>query len=295
MATRTSLYGSVASMIPDWVFGGEYGDLTKLMNAREASYENLWQQQEQTRQQQQRTQINDATIQELQQQQAMADALDQQFKTSRPASLRDAYESMLNLALDSGDSGGVMKAMGFLNDVDESDRKRKLSDLKDAANLAGDGLGFDRINGLFPNVLTSQDVAAIASRSRRGGEGYTDRNVTYLLDPKTRLPVQVPRSEYNNYISAGYLDPTRSDPEKVIKAMMPQGNSDTPPTESGPGVIDSFLGWLGSKPGEAPAQKQKALVKDIPATYGGTPPRKAAKGMKWQQNTSTGEFREVPR
>ncbi len=239
MATRTSLYGSVASMIPDWAFGGEYGDLTKLMNNRELSYEQLWQQQENTRQEQQQTRLNQQQILNNERDQAVADALDQQFSTQRPTNLRDAYESMITAALDSGDAGTALKAMEAMNGLDRNEESRKVSMLNQL-----DSLPYSVLRTAYGETLPVDEKTANAIYNRRRGGGPGGRN--YIMQGPNGQFELVPEGLFNERAAQGYKPKSSGSTDPFEQMMM-----------YSMGMSPDFV------PGEGPAQQQKDLVSSI--------------------------------
>lgn len=191
MATRTSLYGSVASMIPDWVFGGEYGDLTKLMNAREASYENLWQEQERTRMLQQQTADNQQRLEDAARKRQVDDSLRQAFEQSQPADLRSAYQNLIDASLAAGDVDGAISAMEKQSGLDQKKQARELADLQTAGRIA-QTFGPDVAEQYFPGVIPP---TALGNLYRKGVPRPTQERTIKMFDMKQGVIADVPVSE----------------------------------------------------------------------------------------------------
>lgn len=163
MASRSSMYGSIASMIPNWVFGGDYGDISNQLNARELSYENLA-----------RTQLaNDQEridLERKQRAQELEQMLAEQFQANRPATIRDAYATALDTAFNVGDVDSALKYQNTIERLDDMARQQKFEDLKGAGSLA-QIFDYNRVNEVMPGVLSPEEASRIFSESRRRGPG----------------------------------------------------------------------------------------------------------------------------
>jgi hypothetical protein len=263
---RSSSYGNLLA-IPKWVSGGEYGDISNMLNQREASFENLDQERAMT-------DLRDMQVEQAQQAQDFQDAIAGRFSGGAPSDLRGVYQQMIQVANETGNPLQAINIMEKVNNLEQESQRQRLFDLKNAADLA-DTLPFDRINSVLPGVITPEEASAIrAERARRatraGGSEEADplsKNVVFLLDPNG-TPTAVPRALYNQYIAQSYVDPERSSPALVLQAQQKAAQSLKGAEESGPGLMDRMLGFLGGgRPGEAEAAKQKQLVAELPQKF----------------------------
>lgn len=263
---RSSSYGNLLA-IPRWVSGGEFGDITNLLNQREASFENLDQERAMT-------ELRNMQVEQAQQAQDYQDAIAGRFSSGAPSDLRDVYQQMIQVANETGNPLQAIDIMEKVSNLEQESQRQKLIDLKNAADLA-DTLPFDRINSVLPGVITPEEASAIrAERARRatraGGGEEADplsKNVVFLLDPNG-TPTAVPRALYNQYIAQRYVDPERSSPALVAQAQQKAAEALRGTEEQGPGFMDRMLGFLGgSRPGEAEAEKQKQLVAELPQKF----------------------------
>ena len=263
MATRNSPYGSFLNQIPSWVTGGDYGDITGLLNQREASFQNL-------AQERQNTLNNEIALQEKQQAQNLDNTLaDIWASDQRPSTLKDMYGVLVNAGADTKNPLVSIDAMSKLSALEEDAQKKKLIDLKEAVNLAP-YLDYAKLNQVFPGALSPAEAAIAQQEGRRrvagqkSAEDPLNKNVVFMLDGEG-TPTAIPRALYNVAIKNGYIDPDRSSPAAVAQAQAKAAAKLQPQSDAGPGVIDSVLGFFGgSKPGEAEAKKQKALVDNLP-------------------------------
>lgn len=240
---RSSMYGSIASMIPKWVFGGDYGDISNELNQRELSYENL----DRVQLDNDQAQID---LQRKQRAQEINDMLAQQFQEQRPASMRDAYVSAIDAAFNVGDVDTALKYQGAVEKLDELTKQQKYESLKDAASLA-QMFDYDRVNEAMPGVLSPQEASRIYSESRRrgqGGSGVGGKERSFEFVDENGIPRLVPASQYNAAADMGWKRAKGTNPlDDILQQML----GDAAPDEA------------QSVPGEEPARKQKALVDGI--------------------------------
>lgn len=261
MAPRSSIYGSIASMVPEWAFGGDYGDISNMLNNRELSFENL-------QQQQIANDINAARLDAFQRRASLDDAVAEQFQGQRPTSMRDAYSKMLGTAFDMGDVDTALSIQSKLENIDKLERQQRISDLQDSARFAN-ALGYERTKQLFPDSpLTPEDVAALrAGRGRgevsSGGSGRAPKEkMVDAIDPSTGFVSQVPWSQALVAQQQGLLlDPSSAEKERIRQEV--QAKIAQPPAQDGPGMLDGFFSWLDSKPGEKQEAQQKDIVDNI--------------------------------
>lgn len=289
---RNSLYGSFLNQIPSWVTGGDYGQITSAINNREISFDNA-------AQERQRTLNNDMILQQQQQQQELNSALaDIWASDQRPTNLRDMYGAVIDSAAQTGNPMTSIDAMAKLAALDEDAQKRKMIDLKTAIDLAPN-LPYSRINELLPGALSQPEADLIrqAAQPRASGRAASTveidplaKNVVYLLSPDG-VPVAVPRSKYNDYIGANYVDPERSPPAAVLQAQARAAEKLLPAQDNGPGTVDSILSFFGgAKPGEQQSKDQKDLVDNLPGKVGANNPNLVG----WR-NRKTGEVQYLPK
>lgn len=235
MASRSSLYGSSLAL-PDWVFGGEFGDLAKNMNSRDLGYEQL----------QQQEQVNDQrqfVLDDLQRQSDIRDTVAKSMGGQQPTSVRDAYQKMVEAAYQSGDPISALKYQAAMDEYDQNQTAKKRKDIADAVNLS-DNLTFDRINELFPNSgLTKADYEKNQRRKAAG----TGKERSYEFIDDKGVPQLVPASQYNE---AGRKGWKRAKGGDSLNDMMMQ-------------MFEDAMSGDGAAPGERPAQAQKDLVKEI--------------------------------
>jgi hypothetical protein len=270
------MYGSVASMIPEWAFGGDYGDISNMLNNRDLSYENL-------KRQEIANDANAIELEAMQRRSRINDALAGQFQEAPPATIRDAYMQMRGAAFDAGDVGTALDIQNKLENIDKAARAQKISDLEDAAKLAP-VLGYARLNEFFPGALTPQEAGAIAQYHRRTlGDGSKEKMLD-AIDPSTGFFSQIPLSQALAAQQRGLiLEPSSAEKERI--RLEAKANASAPQTESGPGLINGLFNWLGSKPGEKEEAQQKAIVENI---------SKQATKFRTYRNKKTGEIITLP-
>lgn len=242
MASRTSVYTN-ALQLPKWVMGGEFGDLSTIMNNRDKQYEDVAQEEQQT-------ESNDFKIEEERRKDRLREILNERVGSSRPTSIRDAYEQMINAAYESGDPMAALEYEGKKQAYEQAELNRKRADMTSAVNLA-DNVDFARIQELFPGVLTRSDYDR--NQKRKKAESAKEEKSKILLRPDG-TPERIPERLYNEYIRNRYIDPNFDDRDpRQIKAEFEKANGNGEQVSSG---------WLGSlipysqKADRFPAQAQ---------------------------------------
>lgn len=216
---RSSVYSRALSL-PDWVLGGEYGDIAKTLNSREQSYEQL-QAQEQVNDQRQ------IALDKAEEQAAFEDALSERFGENRPTSMRDAYEQMIDLAYE---TGNPLDAIAYESDLN----KQKRSELSDAINLSPK-LSYEKINELYPDLISESDYNL--SRAKRGGSGAPRERFVRAINPKNGFETEIPWSKAEEAQKLGWiLDPSTDMREQILQEV----GQDAPP-EKGPAKPDFRL------------------------------------------------------
>lgn len=267
-------------MVPNWAFGGDYGDISNMLNNRDSSYENL-------KRQEIANDANAIELEAMQRRLRVNDALAGQFQQAPPATIRDAYMQMRGAAFDAGDVGTALDIQTKLENIDKAARQQKLADLEGAAQFAP-VLGYERLNELFPDALSPQEAAAIAQSRRRGvggsGGGVSKERTVDAIDPATGFISQVPWSQALAEQQRGLiLDPSTAERERIRQEVMARTPQAQGPEE--PGVIEGFFNWLGSKPGEKQEAQQKAIVENI---------SKQSTKFRTYRNKKTGEIITLP-
>jgi len=228
MAPRSSLYSS-ALQIPEWVYGGEFGDLSKVMNARDIDYERVAQSEQQTEE-------NEINLEAKRRKERMRDILNERAGQSRPATIREAYEQMINAAYESGDPVAAMELEGKKQDYEQAQLTKKRAEVTGAIGLA-DNVDFNRIEELYPGVLTKSDYDKNQRRKRGEGEEEKkkDEKMVTLFGPDG-TPEMIPQSRYNEMVRAGYIDPKlderdprqiKADYERKVRESLGEDESDS--------------------------------------------------------------------
>jgi hypothetical protein len=206
MAPRSSLYSS-ALQIPDWVYGGEFGDLSGVMNARDISYENVAQEQQQTEE-------NDFNLEARRRKERMRDILNERAGQSRPATIREAYEQMINAAYESGDPVAAMELEGKKQDYEQAQLNKRRAEVTGAISLA-DNMDFNRIEELYPGVLTKSDYDR--NQKRKKAEGVKSSDMVVVMNTTTGAKDRIPWSEARSAQSMGWeVDPSNSRQEQIL-------------------------------------------------------------------------------
>lgn len=209
MAARTSLYTSALKM-PEWVFGGDYGDLSKVMNQRDVSYENVAQNEQQT-------QLNDFKIEDQQRQERMREILNDRMGASRPATIRDAYQQMIDSAYEAGDPVMAMDYEAKRQAYEESKVNKRRAELAGAIGLA-DNLGYDRINEMYPGVLSKDDYTRNQKRIKDGGVKSSD--MVIAMNAQTGTKERIPWSEARKAQELGWeIDPSSARQEDILDGI----------------------------------------------------------------------------
>jgi hypothetical protein len=104
------------------------------------------------------------------------------------------------------------------------------------------------------------------------------------IDPSTGFVSQLPWSQALAAQQQGLIiEPSSAEKERIRQEA--KANASAPPTESGPGMFDGLLNWLGSKPGEKEEAQQKAIVQSI---------SQQATKFRTYRNKKTGEIVTLP-
>lgn len=135
---RSSAYGSILGQIPDWVFGGEFGDISNLLNKRDSDAEKL-------RQQEIQTEANDIQLTSKKRGAKQDEMMIDQLSTlGENPTLRDLYELQRKAAIDAGSPDDLIKAQENLYKIQRQDQldeitKQYKEALTESANRRGTG------------------------------------------------------------------------------------------------------------------------------------------------------------
>ena len=156
MADRRSLYGSLLNQIdvPEWVFGGEYGDITRLLGNREMANQKVEQ--------------NDLLLEENRREAEERRRLDEYEKsledTVGTGSLREMYQRRMRKALETGNADIAAQLEEKLIALDERKENEKLKNRREALKMSSD-FPFEAIDAIYPGALT--DVKDVADKIYR--------------------------------------------------------------------------------------------------------------------------------
>lgn len=265
---RSSMYGQMVQQLPKWVLGGEFGDISNLLNNREQEYEA-------TRQADVLNDMRDITLDREQRQADFEEELRRRDifggNDGQPPTLRDMYGRVRDVAQELGNYEDVIKMQEKLENLE---RQRQQ----------------DEIN---KRVRESMIESRNRTGTRSSGGGGSKRLFT-LENPETGEKGIFLADEANEKLEQGWDIYKRDDLAEVLRG----GDKKAPEKPSEPSATSRFMsGLLGdTKPGEKETEQQKEIVEQIRSEAAATvkPPRPPKPGMKWQRNKKTGELREVP-
>lgn len=218
MASRTSVYTN-ALKLPDWVLGGEFGDLSRVMNSRDISYE-------QVAQSEQQTEEDEIDLEAKRRKERMRDILNERAGQSRPATIRDAYEQMINAAYEAGDPVIAMDLESKKQNYEQAQLNNKRAEVTGAIGLAEKG-PYGVLKTVYgDNVpISEEDANAIYNRrGRSSSDGRTsERKEKYVevYDTEDNIIRNVPESE----AEAGQKDGRmiRTDDPRLLQNMQLTG------------------------------------------------------------------------
>jgi hypothetical protein len=265
---RGSAYGDMIKM-PSWVFGGEFGDISNLLNKRDQAYEET-----------ENAEItNDRNQIRLEEEQRKVDINEEMRKRGvfgdsgdQPVTLRDMYEKRRDIAMELGSYGDAIEMEKQLADLD---RKQQQDELTKRYREA---------------MIESRSRTSSGDRPSSGGSN----RLFQLENPETGEKGVFRADEANQKLADGWDFYKRDELAELL------GDKNNKPAPAKPGGVTEFLKGLGQrgadKPGEAEANKQKSIVEQIKAEAVMTerPARPPRPGMKWIRNKKTGELKEVP-
>ena len=276
MATRNSPYSALLNQqgfdpkIPDWVFGANLGDLSGQLARREVAIM-------QPIQQQQQIDANRIALEEKQRQQEYERSVAEMISGQQePPKLRDLYGMMAGQAAKFGNMEDYSKLQGRLADLEEQDRKSKLTPFDDIA----DALRLGAASG-DPEIARKRleaagvdyqiPATAIQGMLGKGKKESAPRSERQVFVTKDGIEQSIPISQFNDLAKAGW---TRS---------------------RGSGMDDLAMLFAGIDPGMGGIERASEQQKQVVDSIAPQPPGQPSPGMKWQYNKKTGEYREVPR
>ena len=206
MASRTSVYTN-ALTLPKWVMQGEFGDLSSIMNGRDMDYEKV-QQQEMLNDQ------NEITLENQRRKDRTREGLSTRLGGKTPTSVREAYEQMIEAAYESGDPISAMEYQAKADEYDQSQIERRRKDFANAINIA-DNAGYDRIEELYPGVLTKDDYNRNQKRVKEAGLKSGDMVV--VMNAETGAKDRIPWSMAGKAQELGWeVEPSASRQQDIL-------------------------------------------------------------------------------
>jgi hypothetical protein len=151
------LYGKLLNSIdvPNWVFGGEYGDITKLLANREMANQAV----------EQKDLLLEESRREAEDRRRRDEYQESLGDTVGTGSLRDMYQRRMKKALETGNADIAAQLEEKLIAFDEREKDEKLKDRRDALKMSSD-FPFEAIDALYPGALM-KDVADKIYRDKR--------------------------------------------------------------------------------------------------------------------------------
>jgi len=250
--TRSSSYGNMLGQLPDWVFGGEFGDISNLLNNREQEYQ-------QTRGAETTNDMREIALEEQRRQQRMDEEMRNSdiFAGEKQPTLGEMYDTKRKIAMQYGsidDVLGIEKELAQIKAAqekqarDQAEQSRKDQKWNWEIEDRKKGRGSDRGDGEIKGTTT-------------------------LISPDGS-PELIKKSEYNAKIKAGYRDP---DLENAL-LLSPSLN------KKSSGASGSWLPWADSStapPSSTPSAKgDTARQAPAPGDQVAMITRKRAKAVK---------------
>ena len=206
MASRTSVYTN-ALTLPKWVMQGEFGDLSSIMNNRDISYENVAQEEIVT-------ENANLKLEEDQRKERMREILQERTGNSRPGTIRDAYQQMIDAAYDAGDPIAAMDYETKRQAYEDSRLSKRRSELTGAITVA-DNLDYDRLNEYYPGVLSREDYNKNQKRKKAGDIKSSD--MVEVMNTETGLKDRIPWSEARKAQELGWeVNPSSSRQQDIL-------------------------------------------------------------------------------
>lgn len=242
--TRSSAYGNILGQIPDWVFGGEFGDISNLLNARDMGYEKLQAQELQ----------NDENQLDLENKRRRADLQEELRKRDifggnqdAPLTLRDMYGRVRDA---SRDLGSVEDYIQMQEKIEAIDRQQKL----------------DKQQEDYKAALT-----ASIGRRGAGGSGSKAYNAYNAETGQIDLNISAAEAEAlaaadSNWVITGGRAGDPAARKKFEEAQQKKAEKDRKrqAENQGPGWWQQIKGaFSGSKPAEEAIKQQKQATEDL--------------------------------
>lgn len=250
--TRSSSYGNMLGQLPDWVFGGEFGDISNLLNNREQEYQ-------QTRQAETTNEIRDIALEEQRRQQRMDEEMRNSgiFSDGKQPTLGEMYDTKRKIAMQYGGVDDVLsidKELAQIRDAQEKEARQRIKEQREDEEYAW--------------------RKERRGKSESGGSSDDEiKGVSKLIDPDGN-PELVRKSEYNAKIKAGYKDP------EMENALLLGPSLNKKPS----GASGSWLPWEDSStapPSSTPSAKgDNARQAPAPGDQVAMITRKRAKAVK---------------
>lgn len=265
---RQSLYGNMLKSVPEWVYGGEFGDISTLLNNRDISYENVAQEEIAT---------DDAAmkLEDAQRQERMREILQDRTANSRPATIRDAYQEMINAAYDAGDPMAAMEYEGKRQAYEDAQRTKRRAELTGALSVA-DNLSYDRLNKEYPGVLSREDYNRNQRRVKEGGVKSGDMVV--VMNTETGAKDRIPWSMAGKAQELGWeVEPSTARQQDILdKIEQKREELANPPSPSIGKTIKDFFDPTATAPVPRPSPTP-------------TPAPQDARGDRARQGPSVGD------
>lgn len=244
MASRTSVYTN-ALKLPDWVLGGEFGDLSRVMNSRDLSYENV----------EQSEQLNDQreyTLEDLERKKNTRETLSTKLGGKAPATVREAYEKMIEAAYEAGDPIAAMEYQAKVNDYDQAQVARRRKDFADAVGIA-DNTSYDRIEEMYPGILSRDDYNRNQKRTQTG-TGVKSSDMVEVMNTQTGAKDRIPWTEARKAQELGWeVEPSASRQDEIRQAIERRREEiQSPPKQSWGDYLGGIFNPTAAQPMSAP-------------------------------------------
>lgn len=190
--------------------GGEFGDLANIMNQRDMDYEKL-QQQEMLNDQ------NEITLESQRRKDRTREGLSTRLGGKTPTSVREAYEQMIEAAYESGDPISAMEYQAKADEYDQAQVEKRRKEFSGAINLAPDA-GYDRIEELYPGVLSKEDYNRNQRRVKEGGIKSSD--MVIVMNTETGAKNRIPWSMAGEAQQLGWeVEPSASRQQEILDSI----------------------------------------------------------------------------
>lgn len=223
---RNSAYGNILSSMkmPDWVFGGEYGDISNMLNQRDNAFEVLQQNELQNEQRQivldkqRRMNEYEKSVPNM-----PSDPTD-------PLSLGEMYRLQIAQANKTGNPDVASEIQVKLAELEKQQEKQKIADFTNAANMA-DTISPEVLGQIYPNFPTSEARKIYNSRRQKGTE--REGPSTTAIDPRTGRKSRISWSDAAAAQDAGLvIDPSPAQIDDILMKL--RSMQDSKPTSSKP-------------------------------------------------------------